>query len=58
MTTPFAFVFPGAPAHSRPMKIIVLGAGIIGATTAWHLLESGHEVIVVDRQADDRFPVP
>ena len=34
------------------MKIIVLGAGIIGATTAWHLLESGHEVTVVDRQAD------
>ncbi len=34
------------------MKIIVLGAGIIGATTAWHLLESGHEVTVVDRQSD------
>ena len=33
------------------MKTIVLGAGIIGISTAWHLLERGHEVIVVDRQA-------
>ncbi len=32
------------------MKIIVLGAGIIGISTAWHLLELGHEVIVIDRQ--------
>jgi D-amino-acid dehydrogenase len=34
------------------MRIIVLGAGIIGISTAWHLLERGHEVVVVDRQAD------
>ncbi len=34
------------------MKVIVLGAGIIGISTAWHLLERGHEVVVVDRQAD------
>ena len=32
------------------MKIIVLGAGIIGISTAWYLLEQGHEVTVVDRQ--------
>ena len=36
----------------RPMKTIVLGAGIIGISTAWHLLEHGHEVVVVDRQPD------
>jgi len=34
------------------MKVIVLGAGIIGVATAWHLLEEGHEVTVVDRQPD------
>jgi D-amino-acid dehydrogenase len=34
------------------MKTLVLGAGIIGISTAWHLLERGHEVIVVDRQKD------
>ncbi|MDC6168882.1 D-amino acid dehydrogenase [Paucibacter sp. XJ19-41] len=34
------------------MKIVVLGAGIIGVSTAWYLLEQGHEVTVVDRQPD------
>ena len=34
------------------MKVIVLGAGIIGVSTAWHLLEEGHEVTVVDRQPE------
>ncbi len=34
------------------MKTIILGAGIIGISTAWHLLERGHEVTVVDRQPD------
>ena len=34
------------------MKIIILGAGIIGVSTAWHLLEQGHEVTVVERQFD------
>lgn len=34
------------------MRVIVLGAGIIGISTAWYLLEEGHEVTVVDRQPD------
>ena len=32
------------------MKILVLGAGVIGTTTAWYLAEAGHEVTIVDRQ--------
>jgi D-amino-acid dehydrogenase len=34
------------------MKITVLGAGIIGISTAWHLAQRGHSVTVVDRQSD------
>ncbi|MEX1165983.1 MAG: D-amino acid dehydrogenase [Hydrogenophaga sp.] len=34
------------------MKVAVLGAGIIGVSTAWHLLQRGHEVTIVDRQPD------
>lgn len=32
------------------MKILVLGAGILGTTSAWFLRRDGHEVTVVDRQ--------
>lgn len=32
------------------MKILVLGAGVVGTTSAWYLARAGHEVIVVDRQ--------
>lgn len=32
------------------MKVLVLGAGVIGITTAWYLAERGNEVTVVDRR--------
>ena len=32
------------------MKVIVLGAGIIGVTSAYQLAKEGHEVTVIDRQ--------
>ena len=32
------------------MKIIVLGAGVVGTTSAWYLSQAGHEVTVLDRQ--------
>jgi D-amino-acid dehydrogenase len=32
------------------MKVLVLGSGVIGVTTAYYLREAGHEVEVVDRQ--------
>ncbi|HWI34911.1 MAG TPA: D-amino acid dehydrogenase [Burkholderiales bacterium] len=31
------------------MKILVLGAGVIGTTSAWYLAQAGHEVTVIDR---------
>ncbi len=34
------------------MRVVVLGAGIVGVATAWYLLEEGHDVTVVDRQDD------
>jgi D-amino-acid dehydrogenase len=33
------------------MKVIVLGAGLLGVTSAYFLRQQGHEVVVVDRQA-------
>lgn len=32
------------------MKVIVLGAGVVGVTSAYQLARAGHEVTVVDRQ--------
>lgn len=32
------------------MKVLILGAGVIGTSTAWYLTEQGHEVVVVERQ--------
>ena len=33
------------------MKVVVLGAGLLGVTSAYFLRQQGHEVVVVDRQA-------
>jgi D-amino-acid dehydrogenase len=33
------------------MKVIVLGGGVIGVSTAYYLARAGHEVVVVERQA-------
>ena len=32
------------------MKVLVLGAGVVGITSAYYLAQAGHEVEVVDRQ--------
>lgn len=31
------------------MRVIVLGSGVIGVTSAWYLNQAGHEVTVIDR---------
>jgi len=33
------------------MKIVVVGAGLLGITSAWFLKLRGHEVTVLDRQS-------
>jgi len=33
------------------MRIVILGAGVIGVTSAWYLAQAGHEIVVIDRQA-------
>jgi D-amino-acid dehydrogenase len=33
------------------MKVIVLGAGIVGTASAWFLNKAGHDVTVIDRQS-------
>jgi D-amino-acid dehydrogenase len=32
------------------MRVIVLGGGVVGVTSAWYLARDGHQVTVVDRQ--------
>lgn len=32
------------------MKVLVLGAGVVGTASAWYLAQAGHQVTVVDRQ--------
>jgi len=34
------------------VRVVVLGAGVIGVTTAWYLTEAGHRVTVIDRQPE------
>lgn len=33
------------------MKVVVLGSGILGVSTAWWLHRAGHQVVVIDRRA-------
>jgi glycine/D-amino acid oxidase-like deaminating enzyme len=32
------------------MRVTVLGAGVVGVTSAWYLAADGHEVTVIERQ--------
>ena len=32
------------------MRVLILGSGVIGMTSAWYLARAGHEVTVIDRQ--------
>ena len=32
------------------MKVLILGAGVVGVSTAWYLAQAGHEVTVLERE--------
>ena len=34
------------------MTTVVLGAGAVGTATAWYLSKAGHDVILIERQAE------
>lgn len=34
------------------MRVVVLGSGVVGVTSAWYLRQQGHEVTVIDREPD------
>lgn len=34
------------------MRVLILGAGVVGVTAAWYLARDGHEVTVVDRHPE------
>lgn len=36
----------------RARRVLVIGAGVIGVTTAWQLAEEGHKVTVLDKEGD------
>ena len=38
-----------SPSYAQ-LKVVILGAGVIGVTSAWYLSRAGHEVVVIDRQ--------
>lgn len=36
------------------MRVIVVGAGVVGSMHAWHAMERGHEVVHIEREAEAR----
>ncbi|MYU14917.1 FAD-dependent oxidoreductase, partial [Streptomyces sp. SID8361] len=36
------------------MRVIVVGAGVVGTMHAWHAVERGHEVVQIERETEAR----
>ncbi|HHH3115041.1 TPA: FAD-dependent oxidoreductase, partial [Citrobacter freundii] len=32
------------------MRVVILGSGVVGVTSAWYLSQAGHDVTVIDRE--------
>ena len=48
---PCRSLVPAPARRDADMKVLVLGAGVIGVASAWYLAQAGHEVTVLERQA-------
>jgi D-amino-acid dehydrogenase len=40
----------GTPRQQSGMRILIMGGGVVGVTTAYQLLKDGHEVVLLERQ--------
>ena len=40
------------------MRVVVLGSGVVGVTSAYYLARAGHDVTVVDRAAGPALARP
>ncbi len=47
----YANFMSAKPSKGSSMKVLVLGSGLLGVSSAYYLSQLGHEVTVVDRQA-------
>ena len=41
---------PAPPVQQSAMRILIMGGGVVGVTTAYQLLRDGHEVVLLERQ--------
>ncbi|MEO0618264.1 MAG: FAD-dependent oxidoreductase [Pseudomonadota bacterium] len=46
------------PSTHAKRRVIVIGAGIVGATTAWQLARAGHTVTIIDRDEPGGLATP
>jgi D-amino-acid dehydrogenase len=37
------------------MRVVILGSGVVGVTSAWYLSQAGHDVTVIDRESGPRL---
>jgi D-amino-acid dehydrogenase len=44
-----AEIYEIAPNQNKSMKVVIIGGGIIGLSSAYYLHESGHDVTVIDK---------
>ena len=39
------------------MRVLVLGSGVVGTTSAWYLRQAGFEVTVIEREAGSALEI-